>query len=145
MIEEGVVEKTDGQYATVRLKATDACAACGLCRATGGGLMLIRAHNPVAARPGDRVRVIAGSATAASGATMLYMIPLGIFIAGALLGHWSAMRLDLAGDPGLVSLAVGVAFLAVYYIALRRRESRRVVDAPTIIGLAKTGASPPDG
>ncbi len=145
MTEEGIVEEADGQYATVRLKATGACAACGLCRTAGGDLMLIRALNPVAARPGDRVRVMAGSAAAASGATLLYMIPLGIFIAGALLGHWAAGRLHLAGDPGVVSLAVGVAFIAVYYIALRFRERRRGSDAPTITGFAEAGTSPPDG
>ena len=144
MIEEGIVVDTQGQHAVVRMAAGDNCKSCGICSAAGGGQMLIKAENHVNAGPGDAVRVMIPAGSAASAGFILYMAPLGAFIAGAVCGHHLAGLLGMEHTAPVWSLGVGIAFLAGYYGAVRYQQNRLKRGVPSIISSIHRGTSPGD-
>ncbi len=75
------------------------CHQCSGCGAPQQKLM-VKAHNPIGAQPGDMVVVQTDTAPVLKAAVMLYVLPVVLFIGGYLAGEWlwqNGIWLSLAG------------------------------------------------
>lgn len=84
------------------------CHQCAGCGATGQ-TMVLQAHNPIGAKPGDLVKIQSESSPILKAAAILYVLPLVMFLAGYILGE------NLWGRGILVSLCA----LAISMIPIR--------------------------
>ena len=106
------VVNSDGT-ATVAIIRESACSGdCHKCSGCGAvtQTLLVQAQNPVGAKPGELVTIRAESGPVLAGAAVLYMIPLGLFFLGYIVG-------DAAGAGalgGCLAFALGIAAAVVY-------------------------------
>lgn len=98
MLEEsGLVVSMQGDFARVSTSQQTACSSCAARKGCGTSLVAslfprreraFLAHNPVGARPGDRVVIGLDESALQIASLLLYLAPLlGLFI-GAMLGLW---------------------------------------------------------
>ena len=82
--------------------------------------MLLKAHNPIGAKPGDWVKVESATGPVLAAAVILYMIPIAIFLAGYLLGEglWSQGPL-----VGIIGFALGLVLARVYDRAVAKKKT----------------------
>ena len=91
------------------------CSGCGAVRET----MLLRAENPIGARPGDLVVVKSETKTVMKAVGAFYVAPLLLFFLGYLLGSlWS-----LGGPVGGLGFLVGIALAVVYDRKVAQKEN----------------------
>ena len=83
------------------------CSGCGAAKQT----VILTAQNPIDAPVGAVVVVQSETAPVLAAAAMLYMMPLGLFFAGYLLGSILWQR---GGLCGLAAFALGIAGAVVY-------------------------------
>ena len=107
---------------------TGDCKSCGGCQSNHHA-KVIRAQNPVDAKPGDYVTLQAKSAALLKVAAALYVLPLALFVAGYLLGEHLWQR----GIP----VSLGGLLLGFGLIRLLDRYMTRKGNAYMITGLAK--------
>lgn len=135
MIEEQavVVEVGDG-YAwveTQRRSACNACAAgegCGtaaLAKAWGDRRARVRAISNLPLQPGDNVIVGLAEGALLSGSLLVYLLPLALLLAGAVLGQ--VVFAGAGDEPVMLSGAVGLGlgFLAARAWSQRWRNDAR--------------------
>ena len=79
------------------------CSGCGAAKQT----VLLTAHNPIDAPVGSQVVIRSESGPVLAAAAMLYMMPLGTFFLGYLLGAVLWQRGGLAGALGFFLGIVG--------------------------------------
>lgn len=91
------------------------CSGCGAAQET----MVLTAHNPIGARPGQIVTVKSESGPVLLAAAVLYVMPLVLFFVGYLIFQlaWGKGALG-----GLLAFALGIVLAAVYD---RRVASKR--------------------
>lgn len=127
MIEEtAVVTDCEGDYAAVRTEKKSACGSCevreGCATATVAETMekepeLLRALNPIGAKPGDRVVIGIEEAALTKVSMAFYALPLVSMIVCALLGQsisqWASLDMGepLSAVGGLLGLVVGFLIL----------------------------------
>ena len=104
------------------------CSGCGAAKQT----MYLTARNPIGATPGSVVVIQSESAPVLKAAAMLYMLPLGLFLLGYILG---AELWQLGGLVGGLAFALGIAG-AVMYDRLVMKKKNTVY---TITGYAFKG------
>lgn len=107
----------DNMAEVVRLRGSACSGNCHQCAGCGANSqkILLRAHNPIGAKPGDMVKIQSDSSPILKAAAMLYVLPLVMFLAGYILGE------NLWGRGILVSLcAFGLSMIPV------RRIDRRL-------------------
>jgi sigma-E factor negative regulatory protein RseC len=104
------------------------CSGCGAAKQT----MFVTAHNPIGASVGSVVMIQSESAPVLKAAAMLYMLPLGLFFLGYILGDelW-----QLGGLVGGLAFVLGIAG-AVLYDRLVMKKKHTVY---TITGYAHKG------
>ena len=104
------------------------CSGCGAAKQT----MFVTAHNPIGASVGSVVMIQSESAPVLKAAAMLYMLPLGLFFLGYILGDelW-----QLGGLVGGLAFVLGIAG-AVLYDRLVMKKRNTVY---TITGYAHKG------
>ena len=104
------------------------CSGCGAAKQT----MSVTAQNPIGAPAGSMVVIQSESAPVLKAAAMLYMVPLGLFLLGYILG---AELWQLGGLVGGLAFALGIVG-AVMYDRLVMKKRNTVY---TITGYAHKG------
>ncbi|MDD6484834.1 MAG: SoxR reducing system RseC family protein [Clostridiales bacterium] len=113
----GTVERTDGEYAEVRIKRQSACGGnCAGCGGCGGREQVVKARNKAGAKVGDTVALEMDSGKVIGAAAAVYIVPLGVLAAAFMVFN----RKMGEGSSILASLAV-MALLYVF-IALASRK-----------------------
>ncbi len=116
MIEEQavVVEAGDG-YAWVETRRRSACSACAtsegcstavLAKAWGDRRARVRAISNLSLQPGDSVIVGLAEGALLSGSLLVYLLPLALLLAGAVLGQ--TVFVGAGDEPVMLSGAVGL-------------------------------------
>ncbi len=103
----------DGRAQVLRVRESACSGDCHKCAGCGSSQqkMLLTAHNPIGAKPGDQVVIEAESAHVLKAALLLYILPVALFIAGYLAGEWlwqNGIFLSLAG------LLLGFVLVSAY-------------------------------
>ena len=135
MIEESgiVVEAGDG-YAWVETRRRSACGACSasegcgtatLAKVWGDQRTRVRAIATLPLRPGDAVIVGLAEGALLRGSLLIYLLPIVLLLAGALLGQ--AAFAGAGEEPVILSGAVGLGlgFLAARVVSRRLRSDAR--------------------
>lgn len=131
-MEQTVRVKACNPDGTAQVLHTRQSACSGDChKCTGCGAvqekMLLTAHNPIGAQPGDMVVIRSDTGPVLAAAAMLYMLPLVLFFAGyaifTALGSYGALG-------GCLAFMLGLA-LAILYDRLVLKKKKTVY---TIIG-----------
>lgn len=101
------------------------CSGCGSAKQT----MVLKANNPIGAKPGQLVTVESATGPVLAAAAVLYLVPIVLFLAGYLLGEhlWSKGPLT-----GIVGFVLGLVFARVYDRAVAKKKT-----VYTITGFAK--------
>jgi len=104
------------------------CGHCGGC--TNAQTVLVRAYNPIGAKPGDRVVVESASCQVLGAAAAVYLLPV-LF----LLGGYA-----LAGGPGgAIGFALGLA--PAVWMDRRRRKGGRLLYTVSSFAGGSSGVS----
>jgi len=151
MIEEtGRVISVQGDLAEVEGQPRSSCGGCtvkGTCgtsllaRYFGPKRLLLRAHNPIGARPGERVVIGLSEGSLLEASILAYLLPLLAMIGGAMTSALVAERLApaytqiLSAVTGLGGLAAALAWL-VGFIRARSLDERY---RPRILRRLSTG------
>jgi sigma-E factor negative regulatory protein RseC len=151
MIEEQavVVEAGDG-YAWVETQRRSACGACAasggcgtavLAKAWGDRRSRVRAVSTLPLQSGDTVIVGLAEGALLRGSLLVYLLPLVLLLAGALLGQ--AAFAGAGEEPVVLASAVGLGlgFLAARVLSRRLRGDTRF--QPVVI--RRLGAAPAPG
>lgn len=126
---EGIVERVEGKWAWVRTEPAPACGSCSQRDGCGGpGLLeaglprgkprLLKLPNTIRARPGDAVLIHAAAGTVWLAVWRVYLIPLLLGLAAALLAR------SFAAGEGMILLAL-LGGVAAGFLALRWLDSHR--------------------
>lgn len=83
------------------------CSGCGAVTQT----LLVEAVNKIDARPGELVKIESRSGPVLAGAAVLYMIPLGLFFLGYLVGDALG---DFGAIAGCLAFVLGMAAAVLY-------------------------------
>jgi sigma-E factor negative regulatory protein RseC len=137
MIEEsGTIVAVHGDLAEVETRRRSACGSCSATGGCGTSLLeqyfgrkplLLEAHNPIGAGPGDTVVVGVPEQALVGAAFAAYVVPLAALIGGGILGNLLAGALALGGAQ-LLSILGGVAGFAVALVWLGRFSRGRASD-----------------
>jgi positive regulator of sigma E activity len=133
MRESGIIQKANDRFVVVAMQPArpEQCAACGCCGDHKGGRHELRLSRTVderlgEAREGDRVELELNLPNQAIAAMVLFGIPIGGILAGALTAHAyapGAEGLTLAGGAG--GLVLGG--ILVWFISSRMEAGGRGV------------------
>ena len=83
------------------------CSGCGAAQET----LILTARNPIHAPVGSMVVIHSESGPVLAAAAMLYMMPLGLFVLGYLLG---SLLWQLGGLVGIAAFGLGIAGAVLY-------------------------------
>jgi sigma-E factor negative regulatory protein RseC len=131
MVEEtGLVTQIKGAMATVLVQKKSACDGCsvqGACESTAEG-MEIEALNMVHAGVGQKVKVAMAPRDYLKGSMFMYVLPLIVFIAGAIIGKNIGETYLKNMNSDLVAAMTGFALLVLSLAGLKlwtgKMESR---------------------
>ena len=124
MAETGIVIKESGNYVTVKLERTEACAKCRACTAGFETKdMIIEAENICQARKGDQVEIFLDQTNFLKAVVIMYVIPLIFLFAGLLIGYLISSLLRLE-NVELIAVVCGFILLAVSYLLIKSKEDR---------------------
>jgi len=151
VIEETVqITTTEGELAWVEsvqrktscghCVAQSSCGTSVLSKVLGRRALTLVAHNPIGARPGDRVVIGLHDDALVRGSLAVYLTPLLMMLAAALAGE----ALFAQANDGLVAL-LGLAGLALGFAWVRRFGSRAANDSryrPVILRMAPEEFAP---
>jgi positive regulator of sigma E activity len=148
--ETGQVVRAEAGRATVRIARSRDCGGCQACSPLGEGEgMLAEVDDPLGAAPGDQVRVLSsGLQGQASAALLLYGLPLGMMIGGAIGAQTLFRALGLARSSELPAVAGGLLSLAgafaLVWLARRGKGRNRTPRSRivAILGPSEVGQFP---
>ena len=83
--------------------------------------MEVDAINRAGAREGDRILLHFETASLLKACFLLYMLPVGFMLLGAILGHWLALKTDM--NASLVSAVSGFLLLALSFVVIRLKAN----------------------
>ncbi|GAB4540535.1 MAG: hypothetical protein Fur0020_09740 [Thermodesulfovibrionia bacterium] len=143
MIEErGVVIKTEGIMATVKVLKRGSCEGCmarGVCEPSEDA-MEIEALNPIQAKIGQTVEVSIVPQTYLRSAIYVYGLPLIVLIAGAIIGK-NIGELYIKGiDSDLLAAILGLGGFFITFIFIRlwsKKAEKRTEYKPIIKRIAE--------
>lgn len=147
--ETAVVIDLSGDYAVVRTERTAGCAACSertLCNSLGGGKdMTFLAVNPVGAKQGDTVLLDFKSLRLLQLSFLLYIFPIMLLVAGAVVGDMLAPAYGLDPSIGGAGLGFTAFFISIGVILLLEKKAKKTDKyKPVILTVKKPGPpSPP--
>ena len=122
---------TDGTALVVHVRQSACSGDCHKCSGCGAAkeAILLTARNPIGAEAGDLVKVTSETAPVLKAAAVLYMLPLGLFLAGYLAG----MGLGLSGGLcGSLAFLLSIVLIVFY----DRRMAKKDKTIYTITGYA---------
>ncbi|MBW2472857.1 MAG: SoxR reducing system RseC family protein [Deltaproteobacteria bacterium] len=124
--EQGVVLRTDSEGAwvkTVRSSSCEGCTARGSCHSTGSGRdMEVKAINSAGASVGDRIVLTFETASLLKATFLIYVFPIILMLAGALLGQVLAPHFEFNPSALSVLLGFGFFFAATFIIKVRANK-----------------------
>ena len=98
------------------------CSGCGAAQQT----MLLTAHNPIAAKPGDMVVLSSETKTVLKAAAVFYLLPLILFLTGYLVGESLWQKGIIFGVAGIL---LGGVWIKLYDRALAKKEITYTITA----------------
>lgn len=110
----------DGTAQVVHIRESACSGDCHKCSGCGAvkQAMLLDAHNPIGAQPGDMVQIRSETGPVLMGAAVLYLVPLVLFFAGYLLGDlWAIGPL-----MGCLAFALGIGLAVLYDRTVARKQ-----------------------
>ncbi|MCP4370048.1 MAG: SoxR reducing system RseC family protein [Deltaproteobacteria bacterium] len=141
--ERGIVIKIDSTSAWVKTTRSSSCKTCSAkssCSAVENGTeMEVEAINEAGAQVGDRIIISIETASLLKASFLLYVFPILLMIAGAVIGQKTGPLLDI--DPSAFSAAVGFLFFFIsfwFVISRGNRMARKNEYKPKIIRILKT-------
>jgi sigma-E factor negative regulatory protein RseC len=124
--ERGIVVRTAPGTAWVKTSRTSACEGCsehGSCHMSEDGReMEVEAVDTVGAKVGDRILIGIETGKLLKVSFMLYIFPVLLMLAGAVVGQQAAPALGL--NPDALAVAVGIGSFLVAFIIIRSRSRR---------------------
>ncbi|MDY6903537.1 MAG: SoxR reducing system RseC family protein [Thermodesulfobacteriota bacterium] len=146
--QKGTVQKTEGEWAWVRLQQPVTCNHCGSAiisaRRKDGDKTVVKANNPVHAEVGKTVLLKFDNRIMLTGIFSMFVLPLIPIMLGIISGQWLAGR--LAVNPAFFTVGFTVAgiVLALMVIAVvAKRVAGNPRATPTILRVVKP--DPPGG
>ena len=157
MIEErAVVAEAGDGYAWVEIRRQSACGAChasdgcgtaALAKVWGDRRARVRAVSTLPLRPGDAVIVGLAEGALLRGSLLVYLLPLALLLAGALLGQ--AAFAGAGEEPVILAgtVGLGLGFLVACVVSRRLRSDarfqpvviRRLDAAPMVATMLSSG------
>jgi len=123
--EEGIVIHTHDTLARVKTSKTGSCKACtsrDSCHVTETGkIMEVDAINDAGAREGDRILLHFETASLMKACFLLYLLPVGFMLMGAILGHWLALKTGM--NVSLFSALSGFLSLFLSFVMIRSKAN----------------------
>lgn len=121
----------DGTALVMHIRESACSGDCHKCSGCGAAkeAILLKAENPIGARPGNLVNIHSASGSVLKAAAILYMLPLGLFFLGYLLG---ALAWQRGGICGILGFGLGVLLAVGYDRKVGKKEKAQY----TITGLA---------
>ncbi len=121
----------DGTAQVLHVRQSACSGECHSCSGCGAQQqqMLLKAKNPIGAKPGDWVTVESATGPVLLAAAVLYMVPILLFVAGYLAGELLWAKGPLVGILGLI---IGLVLARVYDRAVAKKKT-----VYTITGFAK--------
>lgn len=124
--EEGIVIKTHDELARVKTTRSSSCSSCSAkstCHVNeSGNAMEVDAINRAGAREGDRIMMHFETSSLMKACFLLYILPVGFMLFGAIIGHLLALKLGIGSS--LFSAASGFLLLVVSFILIRSKANR---------------------
>jgi len=124
-IEEGIVLHIHDTLARVKTTKSSSCKACtarNSCHATEtGSVMEVDAINGAGAREGDRILLYFETASLMKACFLLYILPVGVMLMGAIFGHWLALKTNM--NVSLLSAVAGFLALILCFVAVRSKAN----------------------
>ena len=121
MTGKGIIIKTNGATAVARIKKSSACGHdCGECRLCHNPEIEAEILNPINAKVGDTVVIGTDTSKVLKDAFLLYMLP----VIGAIVFYTAGSALFRSV---IWSAVLTVAFLSVWFAAMRRYSKNKVV------------------
>jgi sigma-E factor negative regulatory protein RseC len=118
MKETGLVLEVSGEEAKVLFNRTSACGKCKACgMAAGDNQIVVSAQNKINAKEGDRVEVQFASKNALRTSAIAYLFPLGMLIAGLILGFLIPVTMDQQAFAAIMGIAFTAAAFGILKIA----------------------------
>ena len=112
MTEKGVVIKTDGQFATVRINKKPECEGCGMCLFPQGVSHVdITCKNQMGAKEGQTVTLTGKNKGKLTSVSLVFGVPLLMIILGIVLGFTIKIN-------EIIILAFSVLFIVLWYTIL---------------------------
>ncbi len=139
--EKGIVIRTDSSGAwvkTVRSSACEACASKDSCQAMGGDDMEVKVINEIGAAEGDRIVLNLRTASLLKATFLLYVFPILVLIAGAIVGQQSAPFFGF--NPNGFSVVVGFSFFIAAVLIVKisaNRMAKKNEYRPKIVKIIK--------
>lgn len=114
--------EADGTARVLHVRKSACSGECHSCSGCGAAQqqMLLKANNPIDAKPGDWVKVESATGPVLAAAAVLYMIPVVLFIAGYLLGENLWTKGPLVGVLGFV---LGLVLARVYDRLIAKKKT----------------------
>ncbi len=116
MVGNGIVVKTDGKRAIVRIRKSSACGHdCGECRVCNNPEFETEVINEIGAKVGDRVAIGAPTTEVLFSAFLVYMLPvLGVLVIGIILSS--------VFENAFIIASGCVLWVLIWFLIIRRRN-----------------------
>ena len=111
----------DGTALVLHVRQSACSGDCHKCSGCGAAqeALLLRARNPIGARPGDMVVIQSETGPVLLGAAVLYMLPLVLFFLGYALG---AALWQMGALVGCLAFAASIAMCVLYDRKIARKK-----------------------
>ncbi len=112
MREQGIVERTDKNFASVKVQKKDECSKCGMCLfPKNADSVLLTVFNSVGAKEGDSVIIETKSDSKLLGAVLAFLVPLILILLSVVISI-TVIKKEIYG------LILSVFSVAVWYLIL---------------------------
>jgi sigma-E factor negative regulatory protein RseC len=111
MIENGVVNKVEKNFAWIKMVRGEQCAGCTACKVFGDGSFEIMAVNDPGAKPGDIVEVEINPKKVIKYSTIVFLLPVLGLIIGYFLGSSYLTKIGLSSEAAGILGSLGLMII----------------------------------
>ena len=131
MDEEAIVLDVSGDIATIMVAKHGECKDCGAC--PGNEAPIIKAKNPIGARPGQKVMYRVQQGNMVKGAFIVFVLPLVTVALGTFIGSECAAYLGVSLVAGRIVGALLSLVSVVLYVRHLNKAMKQDKDAVPVI------------